>query len=237
MIRSNLYDYSDAYVHFKGTITIPNTKTAAAPDNRNKKVIFKNCAPFTNCISEINNNQVDGAHDIDVEMLMYNLIQYSDIYSKTSGRLWQYYKDEPALDSTNNIIDFLADKNSISFNSKTRNNGTKDVETMVPLKHLSNFWRTLEMPLNNCEISKMLTWSKNCFLNAKLYVPFLTLSTQHNVKLLKQLESSFKRIINWNKYQSKITERTQNRYLDFLIDPSFQGVNRLFVSSFEDKND
>ena len=73
--------------------------------------------------------------------------------------------------------------------------------------------------------------------DAKLYVPFLTLSTQDNVKLLKQLESSFKRIINWNKYQSKITEQTQNRYLDFLIDPSFQGVNRLFVLSFEDKND
>ena len=89
---------------------------------------------------------------------------------------------------------------------------------MVPLKYLSNFWRTLEMPLINCEISLM------------------TLSTQDNVKLLKQLEAGFKRTINWNKHQSKITEQAHNRYLNFLTDPSFQQVNRLFVSLFEDKN-
>ena len=97
------------------------------------------------------------------------------------------------------------------------------------------------MTLINCEIRLILTWSKNCFLFAgtaanqeptitdtKLYDPVVTLSTQDHVKLLKQLESDFKRTINWNKYQSKITEQAQNRYLDFLIDPSFQRVNRLF---------
>ena len=87
MIRSNLCDYSDAYIHVKGAITIPNIWTAAAPDNRNKKVIFKNCAPFLNCISKTNNTQVDDAHDTDVVMPMYYLIEYSDIYLKTSGNL------------------------------------------------------------------------------------------------------------------------------------------------------
>ena len=89
MIGSNLCDYSDAYIHFKGTITIANTGTSAAPNNRKKKVIFKNFAPFTNCISEINYAQVDDARDIDVVMCMYHLINYNDIYSKTSGSLSQ----------------------------------------------------------------------------------------------------------------------------------------------------
>ena len=71
----------------------------------------------------------------------------------------------------------------------------------------------------------------------KPYVPVVTFSTEGNVKLLKQLESGFKRKINWNKNQSKLTEQAQNRYLDYLVDPSFQGVNRLFVLSFENKTD
>ena len=88
MVRSVLFDYSDAYIHFKGTIAVPNTAAAAAPvKNTNKKVIFKNCAPFTNCITEIINTQVDDAHNIDTVMPMYNLIEYSDAYLKTSGSL------------------------------------------------------------------------------------------------------------------------------------------------------
>ena len=77
--------YRDAYVHVKGTITVNNTATAAAANNANKKVIIKNCTPYTICISEINNTQVDNAKDIDIVMPMYNLIEYSDNYSKTSG--------------------------------------------------------------------------------------------------------------------------------------------------------
>ena len=89
MICSSLCDKSDAYIYVIGTITIPNT-TATSPgvNNANKKVISKNCASFTNCISEINNTKVDDAHDIDVEMRMYNLIEHGDIYSKTSGSSW-----------------------------------------------------------------------------------------------------------------------------------------------------
>ena len=93
MIRSNLCDYSDSYILVKGTMTVPNTKTAAAGAavNNTDKKIFKNCAPFTNCITKINSTQVDDARKIDVVILMYNLIEYSDAYSKTSGSLWQYY--------------------------------------------------------------------------------------------------------------------------------------------------
>ena len=107
---------------------------------------------------------------------------------------------------------------------------------MDPLKHLSNFWRTLEMSLIDREISVHFKWSKNCILVAdivanqnprfpindtKLHGIVLTLSTEENIKLLKQLESVFKRTINWNKYLLKTTNQTENRYLDFLIDPNF----------------
>ena len=86
MIRSNLYDYSDAYIHVKGTAIVPNAAAADAPvSNTNKKVIFKSCAPFTSFITLINNTQVEDAQEIDIVMPMYNLIKYSDAYSKTSG--------------------------------------------------------------------------------------------------------------------------------------------------------
>ena len=189
-------------------------------------------------------------------MPIYNLIEYSDAYSKISGSLWQYYRDKAALDANNNIIDFPADSNnSISFQFKqqiigqTGNSGTKDVQIMVPLKYISDFWRIPQMPLINCEMSLQLKWSKNCTLVAdtaanqnpefqitdtKLYVPVVTLSIQDNIKLLKQFESGFKRTINWNKYLPKATNQVQNRHLDFLIDPSFQGVNRLFILLLKD---
>ena len=91
MLKSSLCDYSDAYILVKGTISVNNTAAAGADaNNTGKKVIFKNCAPFTNCISEINNTQVDNAKDIDIVMPMYNLIEYGDNYAKTSESLWQY---------------------------------------------------------------------------------------------------------------------------------------------------
>ena len=125
----------------------------------------------------------------------------------------------------------------------------KDVEIIVPLKYLSNFWRTLEMQLINCEVNLILTWSKDCVISSatgetkfkitetKLYVPVVTLSAQDNAKLLQRLYSGFKRTINWNKYESNIKSFAQHRYLNHLINPSFQGVNRLFVLTFENEND
>ena len=160
-------------------------------------------------------------------MSMYNLLEYSDTYSKTSVNLWQYYRVELALINDNFITDFPEDNNnsnSFKFKQKitgqTTNNGTKDVEIIVPLKHLSKFWRTLEMPLLNCEISLMCTWSKNYFsvagnvenknptfiiTDTKLYVPVVILSFQDCVKLMKQLQPGFERSINCNKYRSKQT--------------------------------
>ena len=97
MLRSNLCDYADAYILVKGTIRITGTGDDAAArqaDERDKGAIFKNCAPLTKCTSRINNKDIDNAQDIDVVMPMYNLIEYNDNYSKTSGSLWQYYKDQ-----------------------------------------------------------------------------------------------------------------------------------------------
>ena len=122
------------------------------------------------------------------------------------------------------------------------------MEIIVPLKYLGNFWRTLEMPLINCEFNIELTWSKDCVITnsygagkfaiteTKLYVLVVTLSIQDNAKLLQQLKSGFKRIINWNKYESNLKTFAQNRYLNYLINRSFQRVNTLFVLSFENED-
>ena len=144
-----------------------------------------------------------------------------------------------------------------SFNVKTKitgqtkNGGIINVEIMVPLKCLSNFWRTLEMLLINCEIELILTWSRNCVIlntninnqiptftmtETNLYVPVVTLSTQDNAKVLPQLKSGFKRTISWNKYLAKPELLTRNQNLNYLIEPSFQGENRLFVLAFEHDN-
>ena len=113
MLVSSLCDYSDAYILVKGKITITvagDTVANRQVDARNKGVIFKNCVPFTNCKSEINNTEIDNAKDIDIVMPMFNLIEYSDNYSKRSGSLWQYYRDKP----TKNLAD------SESFKSKIK---------------------------------------------------------------------------------------------------------------------
>ena len=120
MLRSSLCDCSDAYILAKGTITVPNTGTAAAANNRNKKVTFKNCASFTNCISEIN-SKIDHAKDIEIVMPMYNLIEYSDNYSKTFGTLWQYYRDEPFINNNGILIDVPDDPDRASFKYKQKN--------------------------------------------------------------------------------------------------------------------
>ena len=138
-------------------------------------------------------------------MPMYNLIEYSDNYAKTSGSLWQYYRDE----ANDNLAYSESFKSKIKITGKIPNNGNeKDVEIMVPLKYLSNFWRTLETPLINCEVSLCLTWSPTCvstnstgqgkskITNTNLYVLVVALSTKDNEKLLQQLGSGFKRVIN-----------------------------------------
>ena len=175
-------------------------------------------------------------------MPIYNLIEYSDNYAKTSGSLWQYFRVEP----DNHLEDSESFKSKIKITGKTpNNNNEKDVEITVPVKYLSNFWRTLEMPLINCGVKLDLTWSSTCVItnstgagrfaitDTKLYVPVATLSTHENTKLLQQLKSGFKRVINWNKYSSQLELLRRNPNLNHLVEPSFQGVNRLFVLAFK----
>ena len=165
-LKSSLCDYSDAYILAKETISVVITLAAGiAANNNGVEGIFKSSTPFTDCINEINNTQTDNTKDIDVVMPLYDLIQCNDNYSKTTRSLWQYYKGKPDLSDPSVIGKFSRYSALFKFKQKitgeTENNGTINAEIMVPLKNLSNFWRTLEMPIINCEINLILAWSEN----------------------------------------------------------------------------
>ena len=167
ILRSDLFDFSDAYIVVEGVIAVTNPDDA----KRNKAVAFKNTAPFINCISKMNGVQTDNAEDLDVIMPMYNLLEYSKNYRKTTGSLWNYYRDEPSNPLSSNSESFKY-KTSITGNTYNIGDGEEgydankvgknETEVVIPLKHLSNFWRTLNMPLINCEIKLILIWYKNC---------------------------------------------------------------------------
>ena len=176
---------------------------------------------------------------------MYNLIGYSDNYSKTSGSLQQYCKEIPAVNNNDDIVDFNGANATYLFNFKIKRTGQTDnngrinnFEIMFPLKYVSNFWRTLEMPLINFEVELILTWSADCVIintnvanqkhtfaitETNLYVPVVTLSTQDNAKLLPQLKSGFKRTISWNKYLLKPEFLPKNPNLNRLIERNVHG--------------
>ena len=224
MLKSSLCDYSEVYILVKGTISVSNTAADDADaNNDNIKIKLKISAPFTDCMSKVNNTQGDNTEDIEVVILMYNLIEYSDNYSKH-----QCCKDESAL-SNNNIVNFNGANNTDLFNFKvktvgqTGKGGRNNAEIVLPLKYS---WRTFEILLINCKINVILTWSANCVISSsnvinqaaiivitdtKLYVSVVTLSTQDNAKLLEQLESGFKRTSTWNIYKSKVTTQAQNQ--------------------------
>ena len=149
-LESSLCDYSDAYILVTGNIT-------ATPNNAATQVVFKNCAPFEKCRTEINETFVDDAQHINIAMPMYNLIEYSDNYSDTSGSLWQFKRDEIEGDVDLTVNAQHIPNNSSSFKYKssfiTNRNGVK---IAVPLKYLSNFWRSLEMPLITCKVKLSL---------------------------------------------------------------------------------
>ena len=191
VLKPNLCDYADAYILVNGTIR------AAAAD-ANTRLALKNCAPFEKCNLEINDEHVDTAENLDIAMPMYNLIEYSDNYQDSSATLYQYKRDEPpeACDVANLTAD-----NSSSFKYKINllgdpvldgNIARLSVKIVVPLKYLSNFFRSLEMPLINCKIKLNLAWKKECvlsnqagnavfiFSDTKLYVPVVTLSKEDN---------------------------------------------------------
>ena len=185
-------------------------------------------------------------------MPIYNLIEYSDNYSDTSESLWQFKKDQII-----NNADVTNNNNAPSFKEKAsiignrENNGRKNgVKMDVPLKCLSNFWRSLEMPLSNCKVELSLKWYERCLLtvaniatfkisDAKLYVPIVTLSVEDNSKLSKLLNEGFKRPIYWSEYKvtpNKVVEIAavnEEQYIRELLGSSCQGVKRLFVLAYD----
>ena len=178
---------------------------------------------------------------------MYNLLEYSKNYRKTTGSLWNYYRDEPSNPLSSNSESFKY-KTSITGNTYNVGDGEDDydadkiakneTEVVIPLKHLCNFWRPLNIPSIGCEIELILTWSKNVVLadmtaannppiglefqitDTKLYVPVATLSKGNDKKLLEQLKLGFKRTVKWNKYRSQMTIQPQNSDLNYLHDPT-----------------
>ena len=185
---------------------------------------------------------------------MYNLIEYRDNYWDTSRNLWQFKRDGQNMNNWNPANVITADsvsfkyKSSIIGESTAVNNNRvfENVKIAVPLKYLSNFWRSLEMLLINCKIHLEFSWNKNCVMSTiadttfkitstKLYVPIITLSSKGNVKLVKLLEEGFKRPVYRNEYQTKIEARDleNNNFTRFHLDASFQGVRRLLVLAFD----
>ena len=206
-------------------------------------------------------------------MPRYNLLEYSKNYEKTSGSLFSYYRDEPSeliIGDGDNALN-ISIRNSKSFDYKTEITGSldagkyekEDVTIAIPLKYLGNFWRSLDIPLINCEITLILSWYKECVLvgrafrgppaaaanrinsptdakfeitDCKLYVPVVTLSAENDNKLLEQLKSGFRITIKWNKYMSQMSNQNKNNNLNYLIDPTFNNFNRLFALSFENED-
>ena len=176
MLRSDLCDYSDAYVWLKGTITVTNSNNNA---NFDRRLTLKNNAPFISCVSKINGELVENAEDLDIVMPMYNLLEYSKNYEKTSGSLFNYYRDEPneaEIANENGAIN-ISIKNSKSLVYKTEITGgldagedEKEVVTIaIPLKYLGNFWKSLDIPLINCEITLILSWYKEFVLVGRAF--------------------------------------------------------------------
>ena len=167
VLKPNLCEYAEAYILVNGTIR-------GTGGNNNTRLAFKNCAPFTKCNLEINDEHVDTAESLDIVMPMYNLIEYSDNYQDSSATLYQYKRDEQP--EANAIADLTAN-NSSSFKHKVSLLGDPDVDggiaktsvkVVVPLKYLSNFFRSLEMPSINCKIKLNLTWKKSVYYQLML---------------------------------------------------------------------
>ena len=257
VLKQNLCDYAEAYTLVDGTIRAEaQILPAPAPNIANVRLPLKSCAPFEKCNLEINDEHVDTAENLDTVMPVSNLIEYSDNYQDSSATLYQYKRDEPP----DHIEDNLGQDNSTSFNYKTKllgnpvvanNIARRNVKVAVPLKYLSNFFRSLEMPLLNYKIKLNLTWKKECVLSnqtgnavfiindTKLYIPVVTLSKEDNKDFIEHKNNGFQRSIYWNECKTKEQTEDENansvKYIN--LAPSFQGVNRLFVMAYSREND
>ena len=229
VLKPNLCDYAEAYILVDGTI-----RAAAANDDT--RLALKNCAPFTKCNLEINDEHVDTAENLDIVTPTYNLIEYSDNYQDSSATLYQYKRDGPP---EGDPIPNLATDNSSSPKYKVNSLGNpvldgaiakRNVKVVVPLKYSSNFFRSLEMPLINCKIELNLTWKKECVLSTdagdavfiindkKLYVPVVTLSKEDNKDFIEQQNKGFQISIYWNEYKTKgLTENANANILSTLV--------------------
>ena len=192
MLRSNLCDYSDAYILVNGTITVTGNHPK---DRQNRPLILKNNAPFILCITKINGELIEDADDLDIVMPMYNLLEHSKNYRKTIGSLYNYYRDEFSDDNDNDNFDNIEVVNSQAFKYKNKiiantynvnstilnpagnarinnpnyvanNSGKKSIELAIPLKYIGNFWRALNILLISCEVSLELKWNKNCVITS-----------------------------------------------------------------------
>ena len=184
-------------------------------------------------------------------MPMYNLIEYSDNYQDSSATLYQYKRDELPDDIANDLT--VNSSSSFKYKANLLGNPVVDgrlaklnVKIVVSLKYLSNFFRSLEMPIINCKVKLNLTWKKECVFStydgptvfiindAKLYVPVVTLSKEDNKDFIEQQNKGFQRSIYWNEYKTKAqNENADANVFNYInLDPSFQGVNRLFVMAY-----
>ena len=243
-VNTSLCDYSDAFILVTGNITVDA--------NNNTDVAFKNCAPFSTCTTKINDVFVDEANHIYIAMPMYNLIEYSDNYSDTSGSLSQFKKDDLPANNVNLTIDSSGPfKYKAALAGKTAdavggtNSSVKNTKIIFPLKYLSNFWISLEMPLINCKVYLELNWIEDFILSsagdsskfevtdAKLHIPIVTLSTNDSLNVTKQLSEGFNRSAYWNSYQTKpaeVIEKGKNLYK--LLNASSHSVRRIFVLTY-----
>ena len=189
MLRSNLCDYSDAYILVKCTITVTapgaNNGVNNIRDKKNRSLILKNNAPFVSCITRINGELIEDADDLDIVMPMYNLLEYSRNYRKTIGSFYNYYRDELSNDDDDDNLNNIKVVNSNDFKYKNKiigntynvnateagydanKNGTQEIELAIPLTYLGNFWRALNIPLISCEVSLELKWNKNCIITSQ----------------------------------------------------------------------
>ena len=211
-------------------------------------------------------------------MPIHNLFEYSDNYSMIWGSLWNYYRDEindddNQNDDNENMINNNKTTTSKSFKCKTKiieNASRINAEVAVPQEYLSNFWRSVFLPLINCEAEAELRLERNCIIseisrtftvvdgnankvayemtsqttssqfqinNAKVYVPVVTLSNKNNMDFWENIKQVFKKTISGNKYRYEITAKSKNNSLDYLLDPTFRNINRLFVLSFKNGDD
>ena len=213
-------------------------------------VCFKNCAPFCTCSLYINDEFRENAKEMDVTMPMYNFLEYSDNYEDSTGSFYHFKRSEITTGNDNNADVTVDNSKPFAYRASLVGDAVNNVELVVPLKYISNFFRSLEMPLINCKIHLELEWDPNCLLcnndaagnnnvtfqitDTKLYVPIVNLSTKDTTHLTNLLSEGFKRSVFWNEYKVRryTIAANVNNHWRALLDASFEGVNRLFVLAF-----